>query len=640
MCKLKSLSVLVISFVFFGFTLLAANDFSGGNGSVENPYQITTAQQLNLVRNYLDSNFVLNNNIDLSSFSEGLGWEPLGFFVNFQSEENQPFTGIFDGQGYTISNLTITNPDGGGGLFGFLHNGTIRNVKLENVNVNVGVNGASSLLIIKISGIVENCSASGVVNGVDYVGGLIGVDFGGGVYSSSSSVSVSGSYVVGGLIGNLDGSGDVIYNCFSTGNVVGEERVGGLIGYNNGIEVSYSFTTGDITGYNEIGGLIGYAKGDDPINRCYTTGTITGESYVGGLIGFAEVDVLITNSYTHGNVYGKSMVGGLVGILADISEIRYSYATGDVIGTNSEGDYNIGGLVGYCTESSIKYSYATGNVNPDIYPYEHVGGLVGLLTFNSSIENSFASGHVAGDNRVAGLAGQLSFNCSISNSFAMGNVSGISFVGGLIGNFHIGTVTNSFSTGTVAGNNHSGGLIGNIGAGTTADIANSYWNLTTSGQDNSQGGYGRTTEQMTFPYSADTYVGWDFEEIWIQDNDFELNSGYPFLRNLYDAVSVEENIYPTIKIINAYNYPNPFNPSTKISFTLPSEFSGKDVFIDIYNVKGQRIKSYQTRFVIDKENFILWDGTNTDNKAMSSGVYLYRINSGKVHHTGKMIMLK
>ncbi len=89
---------------------------------------------------------------------------------------------------------------------------------------------------------------------------------------------------------------------------------------------------------------------------------------------------------------------------------------------------------------------------------------------------------------------------------------------------------------------------------------------------------------------------------------------------------------------NISNYPNPFNPTTVISYSLGENIQNPK--IEIYNVKGQKVKSFQLE---DKagENSIVWNGKDTNDKPVSSGVYFYRlINEGKTVQSRKMLLMK
>ena len=105
------------------------SSFSGkGEGTSENPYVITSPNELDEIRNNLSGYYILGNDIDLSSISE---WTPIG-------TEEEPFKGTLDGQGYSINNLTITSDNlDVVGLFGYCDRDTVslRNINVLNINI-------------------------------------------------------------------------------------------------------------------------------------------------------------------------------------------------------------------------------------------------------------------------------------------------------------------------------------------------------------------------------------------------------------------------------------------------------------------------------------------------------------------------
>ena len=85
------------------------------------------------------------------------------------------------------------------------------------------------------------------------------------------------------------------------------------------------------------------------------------------------------------------------------------------------------------------------------------------------------------------------------------------------------------------------------------------------------------------------------------------------------------------------NYPNPFNPETTISFSLQT---AGDVTVDIYNIKGQKVKSLVNDHKDAGRHSVVWNGTDENNKNVSSGVYFYKLKSGKMSLSRKMILMK
>jgi hypothetical protein len=346
----------------FGCYCITANfsPFAGGKGTAEDPYQIADWYQLDSVRYYLSSYFILINNLDSNSIgytwlagptaNGGKGWQPIG-----------TFTGSFDGQGYDIRDLCINRPgENYVGLFGIIGGGW----QIEEI------------------GVVDV-----TVIGQDYVGGLAGRSYEGTVSHSYSTGSVTGNVHVGGLVGENDG---IVSNSYFTGSVTGDSRVGGLVGRIFDSTVSNSYFTGSVTGNDMVGGLVGdncWGTVSDSNSTSYVTGNV----HVGGLVGSNYIFSTISNSYTTGSVTGDMVVGGLAGV--NWATVRNSYSTGSVNGNSS-----VGGLLG-SNRGPVSNSYSTSSVSGD----SGVGGLAGVN--KDIVVNCYATGSVTGNSYVGGLVG-------------------------------------------------------------------------------------------------------------------------------------------------------------------------------------------------------------------------------------------
>jgi len=293
------------------------------------------------VRDNLDASCLLMRNLDSATdgYSElasetanqGRGWEPIG-------TQDKSFNGIFDGQGFEISDMFIGRLDTGHvGLFGFVsEEGVIKNVGVVNAYV-VGDFCVGGLVGINW-GTLSNSYADGTVSGSDQVGGLVGGN-GGTVSNSYSTGIVSGDRNAGGLVGACNGP---VSNSHFTGSISGESRIGGLIGGIGGTTLSNSYSNGSISGSDQVGGLVGYSYGT--VSRCCSTGSVTGDSYTGGLIGFNRQTV--SDSYSSANISGGWLTGGLVG--QNRGTVSKSYSVGSVAG-----DLDVGGLVGRNYEGTV-----------------------------------------------------------------------------------------------------------------------------------------------------------------------------------------------------------------------------------------------------------------------------------------------
>jgi filamentous hemagglutinin family protein len=412
----------------------------GAEGSV-------TGNDLQGIDGNLTGFYALGGNINASATSTwatGAGFTPIGF-------GGRNFSGVLNGLGHTINNLTINRPaDIRVGLFSNAGSGAINNVGLLNASVTgdqfvgglIGRNFGENPTLGGSP--VSNSFVSGAVTGSSYVGGLIGSNTGSNIAGISISARIDKSYFsgtvngmgsrVGGLIGDnygTPGSGvdsATVTNSYATGIVItGGSYVGGLIGANYGGRVSKSYSSASVSSSSGsgIGGLIGFGTASASIIDSYATGNVSGNSQTGGLMGYGD-GVSITNSHATGNVSGNTSTGGLVG-KSNYGSISNSYATGNVSGNSKTG-----GLMGYGVGVSISRSYATGSVTGAVFG-SFTGGLVGLGSYYTTISDSYATGNVSGYSQVGGLAGGMDYGSSVNRAYAAGVVTGINDVGGLIG---------------------------------------------------------------------------------------------------------------------------------------------------------------------------------------------------------------
>ena len=216
-------------------------------------------------------------NIDLS----GKEWTPIG-----NSTKN--YTGIFDGQGYTVSNLTVTGNNSYGALIGYMSGGTVKNVTVKDAKI-TGYQYLAGIVGRLASGTVENCAVTG---------------------SSTITGSCTGDAYVGGVIGRVD-SNATVSNCYSESTVTGSgQYVGGVVGHvNSGITMTNCYNAGTVTGKKYTGGVIGRLPySGATVTNCHNVGTVTGETaYVGAVIGGGSGT--ITNNYY---LTGSAKIGATV----------------------------------------------------------------------------------------------------------------------------------------------------------------------------------------------------------------------------------------------------------------------------------------------------------------------------------------
>jgi hypothetical protein len=310
---MKNYSVLALAMVVLWISAATNAKYSGGTGEPNDPYRITIAEDLNDVGNHQedwDKHFILVNDVNLAEYT-GTQFKIIGRWIWYDDPNNKPFAGVFDGNEHKVWNFTwVSNGRNGVGLFAYLGSGgQIKNLGMENVDVNAVNVWSVGGLVGYNRGTITTCYSTGSVSGDRTVGGMVGWnDYFGTISGCYFTGNISGKDGVGGLMGRNDG---LITNCYSTGSASGGDwGAGGLVGNNNGtITTCYSACT--VLGNQSVGGIAGssvYGK----INACYSTGSVTGTGGVGGLVGSIAKSVII-DCYSTGSVSGNYYVGGLVG---------------------------------------------------------------------------------------------------------------------------------------------------------------------------------------------------------------------------------------------------------------------------------------------------------------------------------------
>jgi len=229
-------------------------------------------------------------------------------------------------------------------------------------------------------------------------------------------------------------------------------------------------------------------------------------------------------------------------------------------------------------------------------------------------------------------------------------VTGCDEIGGFVGSIsHGSTITSCYSTGNVIGTGIDfGGFVGSV---SFASVTNSFWDTEASGLILSAGGTGKTTTEMhtlatyTDTSSSGLDKAWDFvgnyfddmrnDDFWDIDNS--TNDGYPFLTSM--PVSNSKEIVPLRPLteIQSQNFPNPFNPTTTISFSIPQQSL---IEIAVYNTKGQKVKSLLKKCLNKGNHSVDWNGDDNTGKNVASGVYFYKLRTGHNSQIKKMLLLK
>jgi hypothetical protein len=361
-----------------------------------NVIEISDQAGLSDIRNNLSGKYILINDIVLESSGAGFdanGWRPIGHHAaHIYDNPSTPFEGIFNGNGYAISNLQIDRPSTNYiGIFGYAKGAAITNLGI----------------------------LSSEIKGNQHVGSIAGMFESSTIANSYSAGSVNADGMnVGGIVGYTDKS--TITDIYFIGGVKGFSGIGGVTGYAGSSAITNSYSTGSISGTFNIGGIIGDISGSTVTNS-YSQASVSGDDNIGGIAGWIYVGN-IAGSYSAGSVSGVDRVGGIAGDAANIN-ITNSYSTGNIIGTNY-----IGGIAGESSNSKIDNSYSEASVSG----VDSIGGIAGLV-HSSTISNSYFTGSTNGDKHIGGIAGYINLHAVITNNYATGNVKGSSDVGGIVG---------------------------------------------------------------------------------------------------------------------------------------------------------------------------------------------------------------
>ena len=243
-----------------------------GSGTKNDPYQISTADQLKLFRDKVNSSktsdetkicVVLTADIDLKNEA----WTPIGIGKDTRKED-LPYSGTFDGNGHTISGLNVNYGDKNGGLFCHVKSATIKN--------------------LTVAGSVTYSSGDGIV-----YGGIVGCADSSTIENCTNRCTVTGRWYAGGIVGwSVDSD---IIGCANFGNISSPFRSGGICGR--------------ITGQVDAYGI------DATIRDCYNVGMVSGK-YAGGITGQSDsgnIDILIANCYNVGSLHGSDDRGEIIG---------------------------------------------------------------------------------------------------------------------------------------------------------------------------------------------------------------------------------------------------------------------------------------------------------------------------------------
>lgn len=446
----------------------------------------------------------LLNNIDMTSVENFAG---IGTATT-------PFAGTFDGQGYAITNLSMSSVSTANfGVFASIKGAAISNVVLAETctfnhsHSNDAKNGNGTLVgMIYDQGTVQNVLVNATVNQMSsgnthYFGGIVGqtttkdssatqdIKITNCQFSGTISQAPSNPHVIGGVLGYSNNSETVISNCLNTAAIYTRwgYGTGGILGASTAfVKIENCKNAGNISCKEQTGGIVGYA-GNIEILSCENTGVITSigsGAKLGGIIGNVSSRCVVQNCTNSGalmSVNGYS--GGIVGNSSGVTTISNSKNEAAINPTSSDA----AGIIGY-SNGTLEVTYcvnngAINNVTDDIRGQPRLAGIVGQAAgTKATISNCENNGVVNGQSRIAGIVGEAAAStltvekCLNFGTITAGyNTSSDGAVayncsGGIVGRVNTnGSISNCTNYGaishTVAG--YAGGIIGTVADGKT-----------------------------------------------------------------------------------------------------------------------------------------------------------------------------
>jgi len=333
---------------------------------------------------FVDYKITLENDIDLSEYdgNTDLNWTPIGYTILW-TDDTAPFSGSFDGQGFTISNLhisseNITGKSGFTGLFGFVKaedNNEIKNLNLASVNVNGANSKTSTSNTAALIALAKGSSILTLTNCHVLSGSIKGGSTGGNFFITTA-----------GLVADLQVDA-VFKKCSNSATIYG-----GI-----GVTDNFNFTAGLAARINNLG------EGKTlVVEECFNNGSVNinspGTLYMGGLFGWLGGKGTISNCYNNGtltiednNIEDDKIedkqhhIGGIAGV--SLAEVKNSYATGNISVPNGLTEFRVAGIFAHVNQTNIENCLVALTLFPEqvtgrigrIY-----GGEYGTVTFSNN----------------------------------------------------------------------------------------------------------------------------------------------------------------------------------------------------------------------------------------------------------------
>ncbi len=434
--------------------------------------------------------YSLVGDIDMS----GVTWTPFAF------------SGILNGNGFTVSNLTVNDASTCTGIFSSL-TGTVRDINFANLHVTSTNTNPSAGQVGGIAGEVKDKGSiervqilSGSIKSTyGRVGGFVGGLYGNAIvrdcvnYATVEATGYDGYGAAGGIVGWYETNAGTLLNCENHGTVTGMNYTGGVAGriYGSVLTIGNLKNDATVSGRNYVGGVIGelYPTASQNLSlQAENKGAVNGQSSVGGVLGQlycyagGTVTVTVTGMTNSAPVNGTTSIGGVIGYLyshAYSSSIYTTIVDGVTNTGNVTGVNQVGGIVGFGTTDTYETKVINSTSTAVITAEHTVGGIAGYMenVLIDSCSNAgstvTATGYLLQDSKyytyLGGYVGRGAgvYNCE--NAVEIETTKQGQFVGGIAGHLTYSLV-NCKNTASVTAESCSyvGGLAGQINSSASA----------------------------------------------------------------------------------------------------------------------------------------------------------------------------
>lgn len=482
-----------------------------GEGTPDNPYLISTAEEWNAYGSWLQMMMMSTEGVNVAVTADiDFGGAPMGYICTV---EDYPWGGVLDGRGHTLSNYTTVTENSYDTPFRVVSStGVIKNLTLDG-NIDAQSGGYQSALVGKLYGKLENITNKTPIvapKNLNFLASMAVYAYDGASLTNCVNYGniSSGGNTLGGLLAQVDGTGTVsVIDCANHGDVTitnsadTKGTIGGIAAVSKPASYVRCVNTGDLTGAvksPQIGGIVGNATNVSGktiyFTDCSNSGVVTGQAKLGGILGGNAIALgSVENCSNSGEIKSiatakasNAGVAGICGVYGGAWEILNCVNTGNV--TNTVSDFT-GGIAGNPNPASSASSHGMilncinrGEVKS---AGQKAAGIVAQIGTSAEVLDCVNYAPVSTTAYcAAGICSYtLGANSKITNCANYGDIMGICQLGGIMGwstqaSFMIDQCLNAgaiMATGKGVGTGIANGCaVGGIMGKESGQISNSY----------------------------------------------------------------------------------------------------------------------------------------------------------------------